>query len=336
MSDNRKVMFSGIKPTGDPTLGNYLGAIKNWVSLQNTYQGIFSIVDLHAITVHQNPEDLKKRSIEIAAIYFAAGIDPKENIVFIQSHVHQHAEAAWLLTCNSYMGELNRMTQFKEKSSKSVKESVPTGIFAYPLLMAADILLYGAEVVPVGKDQVQHVELTRDLANRFNNTYSNVFKIPKPFVNTGSAKIYDLQDPTKKMSKSETSNPNGYILIMDSPDIIRKKISKAVTDSIGIVNYTDEQPGVKNLIDLVCCINGRESSEIVELFKEKGYKEFKEYVAETIINELEPLQNKVKFLLEDKHQIENILKEGARKASEISQKTLDEMKKNIGFYSIGE
>lgn len=329
--DERKIMFSGVKPTGEPTLGNYLGAMKYWVSLQDKYDGIFSIVDLHALTIRQVPQDLRKRTMEIAAIYIAAGIDPKRNTIFIQSHVPEHSEASWILTCNSYMGELSRMTQFKDKTSKTEGASIPTGLFMYPVLMAVDILLYGTDVVPVGVDQVQHVELTRDIANRFNNSYSETFKIPEAIVNKNSAKIYDLQDPTKKMSKSDKNNPNGYILIMDKPEDIRRKISRAVTDSIGVVNYTDEQPGVKNLINIISCITKETPDEIVEKFKGLGYKEFKEYAAEVVVNELTPVQERVRALLNEKTELESILKEGSQKASYMARKTLRKMQKKIGL-----
>lgn len=329
--EKRKVMFSGVKPTGEPTLGNYLGAIKNWVKLQDDYDGIFSIVDLHALTVRQDPAELRRRTLEIAAIYLAAGIDPTRNIVFIQSHVPSHSEASWLLTCQSYMGELSRMTQFKDKTSKTEGASIPVGLFMYPVLMAVDILLYQTDVVPVGVDQVQHVELTRDLAVRFNNQYSDTFVIPEVVVNKSAAKIQDLQDPSKKMSKSDTANPNGYILIMDKPEDIRRKVSRAVTDSIGIVNYTDEQPGVKNLINIITNITGESPEDVVKRFEGKGYKEFKEYTAEVIISELAPLQEKVKKYLSEKTELENILRDGAEKAKYISNKTLRKIQKKVGL-----
>ncbi|MDU7886836.1 MAG: tryptophan--tRNA ligase, partial [Clostridium perfringens] len=252
MEDKKKIIFSGIKPSGDLTLGNYLGAIKNWTKLQEEYDCYFCVVDLHAITVKQLPADLRRRTLEVLAIYIASGINPEENTLFIQSHVPAHSEASWLLTCNSYMGELSRMTQYKDKSKK-MGDSIGAGLFNYPVLMAADILLYNADLVPVGKDQMQHLELARDIGTRFNNSYSKTFTIPEGYVPKEGAKIMDLQDPSKKMSKSD-ANPNGFILIMDEPNVIRKKISRAVTDSIGVVNYTDEQPGVKNLINILCAI----------------------------------------------------------------------------------
>ncbi|WP_300348454.1 tryptophan--tRNA ligase [Clostridium sp.] len=329
MEDKKKIIFSGIKPSGDLTLGNYLGAIKNWAKLQDEYDCYFCVVDLHAITVKQLPKDLRRRTLEVLAIYIASGINPEKNTLFIQSHVPAHSEASWLLTCNSYMGELSRMTQYKDKSKK-MGDSIGAGLFNYPVLMAADILLYNSNLVPVGKDQMQHLELARDIATRFNNTYSETFTIPEGYVPKEGAKIMDLQDPTKKMSKSDT-NPNGFILIMDEPNVIRKKISRAVTDSIGVVNYTDEQPGVKNLINILCAIKGYTPEEVVEMFKGKGYAEFKQTVGDAIVEELEPVQEKVKALLKDKKALEEIYKSGAEKASYSAMKTLRKMQKKIGL-----
>lgn len=329
MDEKKKVIFSGIKPSGDLTLGNYLGAIKNWVKLQEDYYCLYCVVDLHAITVKQLPADLRKRTLEVLAIYIASGIDPKKNTLFIQSHVPAHCEASWLLTCSTYMGELSRMTQFKDKSQK-MGESIGAGLFNYPVLMAADILLYNTDLVPVGVDQKQHLELARDLAQRFNNTYSPTFVVPEAYIPKEAAKIMDLQDPTKKMSKSD-ANPNGFILIMDPPEVIRKKISRAVTDSLGEVNYTDEQPGVKNLINILCAIKGFSPEAVVETYKGRGYADFKKDVAEAIIGELSPIQEKVKELLTNKEALEAIYREGAEKANSIALKTLRKMQKKIGL-----
>lgn len=332
MEENKKVIFSAIKPSGDLTLGNYLGAIKNWVNIQNDYDGYFCVADLHAITVPQKPAELRKRTLEILAIYLAAGIDPEKNTLFIQSHVPAHSEGSWLLTCNSYMGELSRMTQYKDKTEKarSNNDSIGAGLFNYPVLMAADILLYQSNVVPVGSDQVQHLELARNLAERFNRAYSPTFTIPEAYVGKQGAKIMDLQNPTKKMSKS-ADNPNGYILIMDEPEVIRKKVSRAVTDSIGIVKYNDEQLGVKNLMTILGTITGKTMEEIEKDYEGEGYAKFKSDVAEAIIGELEPIQKRVKQLLEDKKQLEEIYTKGAEKANYIANKTLRKMKKKIGF-----
>lgn len=329
IAEKKKIIFSGIQPSGNLTLGNYLGALKNWVKLQNEYDCFFCVVDLHAITVKQIPADLRKRTLEVLAIYIACGIDPDKNTLFIQSHVPAHSEASWLLTCNTYMGELSRMTQFKDKAKKH-GDSIPAGLFAYPVLMAADILLYNTDLVPVGIDQKQHLELARDLGARFNNAYSPTFKIPEPYIPPVGAKVMSLQDPTKKMSKSD-DNPNSYILIMDPPEVIRKKISRAVTDSIGVVNYTDEQPGVKNLLDILISIKGYTKDEVVELYKDKGYSDLKKDVADAIIDELAPIQEKVNTLLKDKKALEEIYKLGAEKANYAAIKNLRKMQKKIGL-----
>ncbi|MDU1278910.1 MAG: tryptophan--tRNA ligase [Clostridium sp.] len=332
-TEQKKVIFSGIQPSGQLTLGNYLGAIKNWVALQDEFDCYFCVVDLHAITVKQEPKDLRQRTLEVLAIYIAAGIVPEKNTLFIQSHVPAHSECAWLLTCNTYMGELSRMTQYKDKSQR-YGDSIGAGLFTYPVLMAADILLYNTDLVPVGQDQKQHLEIARDIANRFNNTYSPTFKIPDPYIPKVGAKVMSLQEPTKKMSKSD-DNPNAYILIMDPPEVIRKKISRAVTDSLGVINYSDEQPGVKNLLDLLIAINSSTSEELVEYYKDKGYADLKKDVADAIVNELEPIQNKIKDILKDKKALEDIYKLGAEKANYVSMKTLRKMQKKIGFIPRG-
>ena len=332
MEDNKKVIFSGIKPSGELTLGNYLGAIKSWVKLQDDYECYYCVADLHAITVKQTPAELRKRTLEILAIYIASGIDVENNTLFIQSHVPAHAELSWLLTCNSYMGELSRMTQYKDKSQKAVNsgESIGAGLFNYPVLMASDILLYQVDLVPVGIDQRQHLELARDIAARFNGAYSPTFKIPEGYTPKAGAKIMDLQDPTRKMSKSE-DNPNASILLMDEPDAIRRKIARAVTDSVGVVNYTDEQPGVKNLINIVSTIEGVSPEDIVARYDGKGYAEFKKDVAEVIVAELEPVQKRVKELLSNKKELEVIYKAGAEKANYVATKTLRKVQKKIGL-----
>ncbi|AYF53566.1 tryptophan--tRNA ligase [Clostridium botulinum C] len=327
--EQKKVIFSGIQPSGDLTLGNYLGALKNWVKLQDEYDCYYCIVDMHAITVKQQPKDLRRRTLELLSIYVAAGIDPEKNTIFIQSHVPAHAEAAWILNCNSYMGELSRMTQYKDKSQK-YGNNIGVGLFTYPVLMAADILLYQTDLVPVGKDQKQHLELTRDIAERFNGAYSPTFKVPEPYIPEAGAKIMDLQEPTKKMSKS-SDNPNSFILIMDPPEVIRKKISRAVTDSLGVVKYSDEQPGVKNLMTILSVIKGKSVEEIEEDYKGQGYAQFKKDVAEAIVEELTPIQEKVKELVSNKEYLESIYKKGAEKANYVATKTLRKMQKKTGF-----
>ena len=329
MEDTKKVVFSGIQPSGNLTIGNYLGALKNWVKLQDDYDCYYCIVDLHAITVRQEPKDLRRRTLEVLAIYIAAGIDPEKNTLFIQSHVSAHSEGAWLLNCFTYVGELGRMTQYKQKS-KRYGDSVCAGLLTYPILMAMDILLYNTNLVPVGKDQKQHLELARNLAERFNNLYSPTFTVPEPYIPETGAKIMDLQEPEKKMSKSG-DNPNGYILMMDPPEVIKRKINRAVTDSLGIVKYTDDQPGIKNLITIMSSITGMSTDEIVLKYEGEGYAKFKSDAAQIIVEELEPIQEKVKLLLEDKTYLEGIYKKGAEKANYVSQKMLNKMKKKIGF-----
>jgi len=328
LENNKKVIFSGIQPSGELTLGNYLGAIKNWVKLQEEYECYFCVVDLHAITVKQEPKDLRRRTLEMLAIYLASGIDPEKNTMFIQSHVSAHSEAAWLLTCSTYMGELSRMTQYKEKSKNS--ESVGAGLLTYPVLMAADILLYQTNLVPVGKDQTQHLEIARDIAERFNKTYSDTFVIPEPYIGKSGAKVMDLQEPTKKMSKSG-ENINGFILIMDPPEVIRKKVNRAVTDSLGVVKYNDEQLGVKNLMTILIAITNMSVEEIEEKYEGLGYSQFKKDVAEAIVAELEPIQIKIKEYTGKKAYLEEIYKKGSEKATYVANKTLRKMQKKIGF-----
>lgn len=328
-SENKKTIFSGIQPSGRLTLGNYLGAIKNWIPLQDEYDCYFCVVDLHAITVKQEPKELRKNTLEVLATYIASGIDPKKSTLFIQSHVPTHVQGAWLLNCMTYMGELSRMTQYKDKSQKS-GANIPAGLFNYPVLMASDILIYDTDLVPVGIDQKQHLELARNLAERFNNAYSPTFTVPEPHIVKASAKIMDLQEPTKKMSKS-SDNPNSYILMMDEPNVIRKKIARSVTDSLGTVNYSDDQPGVKNLLNIISVFENKTTDELVKYYKDKGYKELKEDCANAIINELEPIQKRVNELLNNKKELEEIYKEGSAKAFKKSIKQVRKMHKKMGF-----
>jgi len=331
MEEKKKIVFSAIKPSGEITLGNYLGAIKNWIGFQDDYECYYCIADLHAITVKQEPKLLRKRVLEILAIYIASGLDYEKSTLFVQSHVPAHSEASWLLTCTANMGELSRMTQYKDKTAKMKENtSISAGLFNYPVLMAADILIYNTDFVPVGIDQKQHVELARDIAQRFNSNYSDTFVLPEAKISESAAKIMDLQDPEKKMSKSD-DNENSYILVLDKPEVIRRKIARAVTDSVGVVNYTDDQPGVKNLINIVSAIKGIKPDEVVKLFEGKGYKEFKEYVADTIIEELKPVQEKANELLTEKEKLEKIYGEGAMKANYHAMKTLRKMQKKVGL-----
>lgn len=329
MDEKKKVIFSGIQPSGDLTIGNYLGALKNWAALQDEYESYYCVVDLHALTVRQDPAELRARTLKNIAIYVASGLDPKKNTLFIQSHVPAHSEASWLLSCFCYMGELSRMTQFKDKSQK-VGESVSSALFTYPVLMAADILLYNTDLVPVGSDQKQHIELARDLAIRFNNLYSPTFTIPEPYIGDTGARIMDLQEPDKKMSKS-ADNPNAYVLIMDPPDVIRRKISRAVTDDLGVVKYNESQPGISNLISILSTIAGKKPEDIEKEYDGIGYAKFKSDVAEALVEELQPLQNTVKQLLDDKPYMESIYKSGAEKASYVANKTLRKMQKKLGL-----
>jgi len=329
MEEKKKVIFSGIQPSGDLTLGNYLGALKNWVKLQDEYDCYFCIVDLHAITVRQEPKDLRQKTLEVMALYIAAGIEPGKNTIFIQSHVSAHSEASWLLNCYTYMGELGRMTQYKEKSKK-YGDNINAGLFDYPVLMAADILLYGTDLVPVGSDQKQHLEIARDIAERFNNAYSPTFTVPEPYIAESGARIMDLQEPTKKMSKSG-DNPNGNILILDPPEVIRKKINRAVTDSLGKVKFTDEQPGVKNLMTILSVLTGLNYEVMEKKYEGQGYAQFKKDVAEALVEELLPIQEKLKNILADKAYLEGIYKNGADKANYMANKMLRKMQKKIGF-----
>ncbi|HCX63493.1 tryptophan--tRNA ligase [Sedimentibacter sp.] len=328
--ENKKVIFSGMQPSGSLTLGNYLGALKNWVKLQSEYDSYYCVVDMHAITVPKEPKDLRKNTFEVLANYIAAGIDPEQVTLFIQSHVSAHAELSWILNCFSYYGELGRMTQFKDKSKKLDHNAITAGLFTYPVLMAADILLYQADLVPVGEDQRQHLEITRDIATRFNNRFSETFKIPEPFIEKEGAKIMSLQEPLSKMSKSD-SNENAYILLSDDVDLIRRKFKRSVTDSIGVVKYTDEQPGIKNLLNIYSKITHKPYSEIVADYEGKGYAQFKEDVAEVVINELRPIQEKIDYLLKNKDYLEKIYQSGAEKAEATARKTLRKVSKKVGF-----
>ena len=273
MLDGKKVLFSGMQATGSLTLGNYLGALKNWVSIADEYETFYGVVDMHSITVRQDPAELRKRARTLLTLYIAAGLDPEKNCIYYQSHVTGHAELAWILNCFTYMGELNRMTQFKDKASKHA-DNINAGLFTYPVLMAADILLYQSDVVPVGMDQMQHLEITRDIAQRFNAIYGDVFTIPEAYIGKVGAKIMSLQDPSKKMSKSD-ENPNASIYLMDDPDTVMRKFKRAVTDSEACVRYRDQQPGIRNLIDIYCACTGKTPAETEQEFDGKGYGDFK-------------------------------------------------------------
>ena len=329
MLDGKKTLFSGMQATGNLTLGNYLGALKNWVSLSDDYLTFYSVVDMHSITIRQDPAELRKRARTLLTLYIAAGLDPEKNCIYYQSHVSGHAELAWILNCFTYMGELNRMTQFKDKAAKHA-DNINAGLFTYPVLMAADILLYQTDVVPVGIDQMQHLELTRDIAIRFNNLYGDVFTIPEAYIGKSGAKIMSLQDPSKKMSKSD-ENPNGSIYLMDDPDTIIRKCKRAVTDSEACVRYRDEQPGIKNLIDIYCACLNKTPDEVEREFDGKGYGDFKLAVGEAVVSVLKPLQDRFADLSKNKDYLDKVIKENAEKASWYSNKTLRKVQKKIGF-----
>lgn len=325
----KKIIFSGAQPSGKLTLGNYLGAIKNWKELQEDYNCYYSVVDLHAITVPQEAKNLRANTMQLLAQYMASGLDPEKNTIFIQSHVSCHTELMWILNTMTYMGELSRMTQFKDKSQKS-EANLNAGLFTYPVLMAADILLYQTDLVPVGEDQKQHLELARDLANRFNNRYSPTFKVPEPYIPKAGARVMSLQEPTKKMSKSD-ENENGYILLVDDADTIRRKIKRSVTDSVGVVRYSDEQPGIKNLLDIYSKLDNKSIEDVVAMYEGKGYGDFKNDVAEVIVETLKPIKDQYEYLLSNKDYLEGIYAKGAQKAEYQARKTLRKVYKKVGL-----
>lgn len=330
--DKKKTIFSGVQPSGIVTLGNYLGALKNWVDLQDEYNCAYAIMNMHAITVRQDPQELKKRSLDLLKLYIACGIDPEKNLLFIQSHVSAHAELTWILNCYTYMGELSRMTQFKDKSQRHA-DNINAGLFTYPVLMAADILLYQADLVPVGKDQMQHLEITRDIAERFNAIYGDVFTIPEGFVTKAGAKISSLTEPTKKMSKSDP-NPKGYISMLDDFNVIAKKIKSATTDSEGVIEYRENDPekaGINNLISIMAAVSGKTIEEVVKEYSGKGYGEFKADIADAVVENIRPIREKYDDLSKNKDYLVSIYEKGAEQANYIANKTLNKVKKKIGF-----
>ena len=325
-----KRLLSGIKPTGEITLGNYIGAIKQFVAMQENYETFVFVADLHALTVYNEPSVLKRRIKDIIAIYLACGLDPKYTTLFIQSENVYHNNLSWVLECNSYMGEMSRMTQFKEKSKNKDNEAISVGLFTYPDLMAADILMYDADVVPVGIDQKQHVELARNIAERFNNKYGNTFKIPEPIIDENGAKIYDLQNPTKKMSKTD-ENPKGCIMILESPESARKKIMSAVTDSEAKIYFDrDNKPGISNLLTIYTALTGITMDEACKKFENTNYGEFKKEVAQTVVTLLEDIQAKYKQIMES-DTIDKVLDESNKKVQAISKEKVIEVYKKIGI-----
>lgn len=327
----QKIIFSGIQPTGIFTLGNYIGAIKNWVQLQNDFRCLFSLVDLHAITVRQDPKTLRRNTLNSCALLLACGVDPGRAILFIQSHVPTHAELSWSLGCHTQFGELSRMTQFKDKSKKYA-ENINAGLFTYPVLMAADILLYQADLVPVGVDQKQHLELARNIAVRFNGLYGNTFTVPEPYIPSASegAKIMSLSDPSKKMSKSD-ENANGFISILDDRDTIIRKCKRAVTDSESQVVYREGKAGINNLLTICSVVTGKSIPALEKEFEGKGYGEFKLAVGEAVADHLQPIREKFTEYAKDETALLAIYREGAQKAASISQRTLDKVYKKLGF-----
>lgn len=331
---SKPVLLSGIQPSGNLMIGNYIGALKNWVRLQDEYECLFVLVDMHAITVRQKPADLRNRCYDFIALYLACGIDPKKSTVFAQSHVPAHAELMWVLNCFTYMGELNRMTQFKDKS-KRYEENINAGLFTYPVLMAADILLYQADLVPVGADQKQHLELTRDVAERFNNEFGETFRVPEPYIPPVGARIMSLQDPTSKMSKSD-DNPRNYIGLLDPPDVARNKIKRAVTDSGSDVAYDESRPGITNLVSIHSAISGDSYEVITNRYAGKGYAQFKEDLAEVVVEFLKPMQSRYKDIRASKSDLDQILNDGAEIAFRRGRKTMSKVHRKIGFIQRGQ
>ena len=330
-TEAKKRIFSGVQPSGNLTIGNYLGAIKNWTTLQDDYECLYCVVDQHAITVRQTPADLRRRTYEIMAIYIACGLDPVKNIMYVQSHVPAHVQLSWVLNCYTMFGELSRMTQFKDKSAKNA-DNINAGLFTYPTLMASDILLYQTDLVPVGEDQRQHIELTRDIANRFNSVYGETFRVPEPYITKG-AKIYSLAEPTKKMSKSD-ENVNAYVSILDKKDDIIRKFKRAVTDSDTCVCRAEGKDGINNLMTIYSCFTGKSDEEIEREFAGKGYGDFKAAVGEVCAESLDPIRSEFDRLMKDKAYLEGIFKENSEKASYLARKTLSKVYRKVGFVQI--
>ena len=326
---HKQTIFSGVQPSGHLTLGNYLGAIKHFATLQDEYNCIYCVVDMHAITIRQDPAGLRRQTLELLAQYIACGIDPKKSILFIQSHVPAHAQLSWVLNCYTMFGEMSRMTQFKDKSAKHA-DNINVGLFDYPVLMAADILLYQTHKVPVGIDQQQHIEITRDIAQRFNSIYSDTFVIPEGFYPKVGAKINSLSEPTKKMSKSD-ENPNGYILLLDKPEDIMRKFKRAVTDSDNRIIRAEGKDGITNLITIYAAATGKTPEEVEAEFAGQGYGAFKPAVGEAVAELLRPVRETTEDLLKNKDYLDQIYKEGAEQANYIAQKTLDKVYRKIGF-----
>lgn len=334
MDSSKKIIFSGIQPTGTFTLGNYIGAVRNWAPLQDEYNCIYSIVNMHAITVRQDPAKLRKNTLDAYALLIACGIDPEKSVLFIQSHVRSHAELNWVLACSTQFGELSRMTQFKDKSQKHA-DDVNAGLFTYPVLMAGDILAYNADLVPIGVDQKQHLELARNVAQRFNSKYDcDLFTIPEPFIPEVGAKVMSLQEPTKKMSKSD-ENPNACILILDDKDTIIRKFRRAVTDSDSEVCFREGKDGINNLMTIYSSVTGKSFPEIESEFAGKGYGDFKTAVGEAVADHLKPVRDKFAEVSKDKDYLKQCYTNGAEQALKISQKIVSKVYRKVGFVESG-
>ena len=332
--DQKKRIFSGVQPSGNLTIGNYLGAIKNWIPMQDEYECLYCVVDLHTLTVRQKPADLRQRSLNLLALYMACGLDPQKSILYLQSHVSAHAELAWILNCYTYMGELNRMTQFKDKSLK-YGDNINSGLFTYPVLMAADILLYQTDLVPIGQDQKQHLEITRDIADRFNKIYGDTFTVPEAYIPKIGAKIMSLQEPEKKMSKSD-ENENAYVFILDSEDTILRKFKRAVTDSEREIRYDEvNKPGVSNLISIYSGITNKSFADIENEFEGRSYGDLKEVVGQSVAEMLKPIQQKYNEFSSNKDYLNSILKENAERAAYMARKTLSKVYRKIGLVPKG-
>ena len=321
--------LSGIQPTGTPTLGNYIGAMRNWKLLEDEYDCLYMVADLHTITVRQEPAKFRQNAMQMLGLLLASGLDPAKSVLFFQSHVHQHAELAWLLDCYTYMGEMSRMTQFKDKSAKHA-DNINCGLFTYPVLMAGDILLYQANLVPVGVDQTQHLEICRDIAARVNGLYGNVFTIPEGYYSKVGARVQSLQDPTRKMSKSDAED--SFISVLDTPDVIRRKYRRAVTDSLASIRFDPEnQPGVSNLLSIISALTGEDMEKVVASFEGKGYGDLKAAVTDVTIETLAPIQAEFARVMKDKKYMEEVYREGAQRAGAIAERTLQKLMKKIGY-----
>lgn len=327
--ERKKVIFSGIQPSGDISLGNYIGALRNWVKMQHDYHCLYCVVDMHAITVRQDPKKLREQSLAVLALLMACGLDPDENIMYIQSQVAQHAELSWILNCYTMYGELSRMTQFKDKSARHA-DNVNAGLFDYPVLMAADILLYQADLVPIGNDQKQHLELARNVAVRFNGIHGNTFTVPEPYIPKVGGRIMSLAEPEKKMSKSD-ENANAKILMLDKPEDIMRKFKRAVTDSEAVVEYREGKHGVNNLMTIYSIATGKSFDEITAEFAGRGYGDFKTAVGESVVELLRPIREKTEELLKNKDYLNDVCKRNAERAASLAERTMTKVRKKVGF-----